>query len=553
MSRTRAAGLRMLATDRFDLLVVGGGIVGAGIARDAALRGLKVALVEQRDLSSGTTSRPTRLIHGGLRYLESLDLGLVRSDLREREVLLRIAPHLVSPLPFLLPGYGRNLLDEVKLRAGMALYDLLSFDKSLPGCAWLPRDEVLAAEPTLAADGLRGAWRFYDAQVPLVERLVVENALDATSYGAVVANYARADQFLRDPTGRVTGARVRDARGGGQYDVRAALTVNATGPWLDLTTRELNTTRRPLLRLTRGVHLVTPSGSRNAHVLFARSDGRLFFVIPWLGYSLVGTTDTDYFGDPASVAADAQDVAYLVGEARRAFPSAAFDQVHYTWAGVRALNRVEGVPEGQVSRRHALLDHERSEGVAGVVSVVGGKITAYRAIAEEVVSLVARKLGRQTQPSTDRRPLPGGRFADLAAFTRSELEPRARALELAPATVAHLAQVYGSLADEVLDLVEQDSALGTRLCPHQPAIRAQLVRATQDEWAMTLGDFLLRRSSLGLAACQGLECVDRLAEQMGDLLGWDATDRAEHVSAYRAEIEPMRRFSTTSVSEAAHA
>ncbi|MGH2378509.1 MAG: glycerol-3-phosphate dehydrogenase/oxidase, partial [Candidatus Limnocylindria bacterium] len=453
--------MRALSRETYDVLVVGGGIVGAGIARDAALRGYRVALVEQHDLAWGTSSRATRLIHGGLRYLERYDFGLVRSDLRERETLLRIAPHLVFPLPFLLPVYRRGRLYRAKVRAGMHLYDLLSRGKSLPGRQRLDREETLRAEPGLDPDGLQGAWRFHDAQAPYMERLVVENALDAAAHGAAVLTHARVERFLRDGTGRVVGAVVSDlASGGRQLEVRARLVVNATGPWLDIQSAEVRPRARPLLRLTKGVHLVTPRATREAHVLFARSDGRLFFVIPWLGYSLVGTTDTDLTGDPAEASADADDVAYLAAEAKRAFPDASFERIHYTWAGVRALVRREGVKEGDVSRQHALFDHEAREGVPGLLSIVGGKITAYRSIAEAAVDLIGRKLGRRVKCETHRRPLPGGHLDSLAAYVERELSPRASALGLDPACAGHLGRVYGSLAHGVLDLVEREPALG---------------------------------------------------------------------------------------------
>src|SRR6266508_3602120 len=391
--RTREETVRSLSGQTVDLLVIGGGIMGAGIARDAALRGLSVALVEQDDFASGTTSRPTRLIHGGLRYLELFDFALVRSDMREREILLRVAPHLVFPLPFLLPLYRPSLWYQAKLRIGMQLYDALSLDKSLPRRKWLDRGETLAAEPDLDPDGLTGAWRFYDAQVPLVERLVIENIVDAATHGALVLNHARATGYLRNGD-RVSGAIVRDRIAGADLEVRARLTVNATGPWLDRTIAPLRKTAKPLLRLTKGIHLVTPRATQQAHVLFAKRDGRLFFVVPWLDGTVVGTTDTDYEGDPADAAATEEDVRYLQEEARRAFPKAPFDEIYYTYAGVRALVREEGVSEGEVSRKHALFDHERRDGVGGALSVVGGKITAYRDIAEEVTDLVERKLGR---------------------------------------------------------------------------------------------------------------------------------------------------------------
>jgi glycerol-3-phosphate dehydrogenase len=520
---------RALAARAVDLLVIGGGIIGAGIARDAALRGLSVAIVERDDFSAGTTSRPTRLIHGGLRYLELFDFGLVRSDMKEREILLRIASHLVSPLPFLLPMYHPSLWYRFKLRVGMFLYDLLSLDKSLPRRKWLGRDETLAAEPTLDPDGLAGAWRFYDAQVPYVERLVLENLIDAAEHGALLLNYAEAIGYLREG-GRVTGARIRDRATGSEFDARARLTVTATGPWLDRTLAPLRDGKAPLLRLTKGIHLVTPKATRHAHVLFAR-DGRLFFVVPWGDETIVGTTDTDFEGDPLNAAATKEDVEYLREAAHRAFPKAPFGQVHFTWAGVRALVREEGVAESEVSRKHALYDHEKKDGLAGALSVVGGKITAYRAIAEEVADLAAKRLGASARGTTEDEPLPGAR----------DDRPR-RSSD--PKVDAHLASLYGSRAADVIALARDDAALQSPLCEHHHGIAAEIVHAVQSEWARTLGDVLLRRTLLGLESCQALDCLDAIAERMGSILGWDDARRREEMSRYRAEIEPMRRFTT---------
>ena len=525
--------MRSLVDRTVDLLIIGGGIIGAGIARDAALRGLSVAIVEQHDFSSGTTSRPTRLIHGGLRYLELFDFGLVRGDMREREILLGIAPHLVFPLPFLLPMYRPSLWYRFKLRVGMVLYDLLSLDKSLPRRKWLDRAATLETEPHLDPDGLVGAWRFYDAQVPLVERLVIENLVDAEEHGALVLNHAEAVGYLRDGD-RITGARVRDALGPREIEIRARATVNATGPWLDRTIAPVRRTPKPLLRLTKGIHLVTPRASERAHVLFAKSDGRLFLVVPFLDSTIVGTTDTDYAGDPADAAATAEDVRYLQEAARRAFPNAPFDRIHFTWAGVRALVREEGVEEGEVSRKHALFDHQAREGIIGLLSVVGGKITAYRDIAEEVTDAALRRLGRRAAATTASAPLPGARGGDDAA-----LPPNVSA-----ATAAYLASVYGSRSARVLALVAGDRSLAQPLCPHHHGVSAEIVHAVRVEWARTIGDVLLRRTMLGIAACQGLDCVDTIAARVGGLLGWDDQRQRVEIDRYRQEIEPMRRFST---------
>lgn len=517
--------------------MVGGGIIGTGIARDLARRGLSVALVERADLASGTTSRPTRLIHGGLRYLEMLDLGLVRADMREREILLRNAPHLVRPLAFLVPVYDESFVFRQKLRVGMRLYDALSFDKSLPKRRWLSAAEVADVEPNIRRDGLRGAWRFYDAQVSFVERLVVENALAAAADGALVLTHAPVTRFLREG-GRVAGAVVRDALIPSEHEVRARMVVNATGPWLDVAGAELRPGARPLLRLTKGTHVVTPRATSQAHVLYARSDGRLFFVIPWAQQTLIGTTDTDYRGDPADAAASDEDVRYLVSEARRAFPAAPLDRVHYTYAGVRALVREEGVKEGDVSRKHGVYDHERRDGLAGAVSVVGGKITGYRLIAEEVADLVTRRLGRYVRGTTATAPLPG------TGGDERQIAARAAALGVAEASAQHLSRLYGACAGAVLDLVERDRALAASFCEHAPDIAAQLVHAVRREWAVTIGDALLRRTTLGLAACQALDCLDRVAAVIGAACGWTDAERDRQIAAYRAEVAPMRVHTT---------
>lgn len=533
--------LRALAEGRHDLLVVGGGIIGAGIARDAARRGLRTVLVEQEDFGSGTSSRPTRLVHGGLRYLEHFDFALVRSDMREREVLLRVAPHLVFPLPFLLPIYGRGMLYRARLRAGMQLYDLLSYDKSLPRRRWLNRRQTLDAEPTLRPQGLQGAWRFFDAQVPLVERLVLENVLDAADHGAKVFNHARATHFLREGD-RVTGADVEDRLNGDRFPVQAAVTVNATGPWLDVSNQELRPGRRPLLRRTKGIHVVTPAAGRLGQVLFAGADGRLFFVVPWLGCSMIGTTDTDFNGDPEQAAAEEADVRYLLAAAQEAFPSAPFDQVHYTMAGVRALVRVDGVKEGEVSRKHALHDHLRAEGVHGILSVVGGKLTAYRGIAEEVVDWACARLGRRAPCDTAREPLPGAPPGGRGSL-RGALAARGQALGLDAAQTDHLAQIYGARAAEVLALAANDPALCERLDMRLPDIAAQVVHAVQREWAWTVADFLLRRTPLGMTPGQGVAQAPAVARRMAGLLGWDRAQEAAQVDAYARQVEPMRRFS----------
>ena len=342
--------MRRLPSESFDLIVIGGGIIGAGIARDAALRGLSIALFEKKDYASGTTAGSTRLIHGGLRYLEMLDFGLVRMDLRERETLLRIAPHLVKPLEFFLPFYESSRFWRMEARAGMFLYDALSFDKTLPNHRFLSATQVSSAEPGLRTEGLDGALAYFDAQVNSPERLTIENIVDARAHGAITLNYAEVTGAIRG------GVRVRDLLSGDEAEVRGRVVVNASGPWFDRVAARLEPHPRSLVRTTKGIHLACPSLNRQAMALISRVDGRLFFVIPWLGYSWIGTTDTDFREDPGEARATAQDVDYLQRSAADYFPQAREAEVFWTNAGVRALV-MKGGRESSISRRHPDYKH----------------------------------------------------------------------------------------------------------------------------------------------------------------------------------------------------
>jgi glycerol-3-phosphate dehydrogenase len=547
-----------LAGRTFDVLIVGGGVIGAGIARDAALRGLRVALFEQADFGGGTTSGSTRLVHGGLRYLEMLDFALVRMDLRERETLLKIAPHLVKPLEFLVPWYGRRLFMRWRLRIGMLLYDLLSFDKSLPNHRWLSRDEVVAAEPHLDSDNLQGAASYYDAQVELPERLCLENILDARDQGAYAFNHTEVVEALRGADGRVNGLRVRDVMSGETAEVRGAIVVNAAGPWFDgvaarlasssaaaprtppvtATTAAATATLAPAasparrVRTTKGVHVACPRVIERAVVLSSPIDGRLFFAIPWLGFTWVGTTDTDFDGDPAHARANAEDVAYLMESVHRFLPSLDVEHIVFSNAGVRALV-MKGGAESSVSRLHAIKD-EAANGVPGLISVLGGKITGYRAIAEEATDRVCRALGVSRACETATRPLPGARPSPADAIAAPPPPP--------PALYEHLTALYGTRAAEVIHLASVDRSLAARLTASSLDIAAQVIFAVRAEQCLRLSDFLLRRTRLGFSADQGMSAAPRVAELMASELGWSPARTAAELDAYRSAVARTQAF-----------
>lgn len=462
--------LREIERQRFDVIVIGGGIIGCGIARDAALRGLHVALVEQRDFGGGTTAASTRIVHGGLRYLEMLDFRLVRMDLRERETLLRIAPHLVAPLEFVIPFFAGSSFARLKTRAGLMLYDALSYDRSLPPHRMLNAAQAAALAPALRRSDVRGAAAYFDARVDLPERLALENALDAERHGAAIVNYCEATSIIAD-NGVAAGVRVRDGLDGRDAEIRGRVLVNATGAWVKYG-----------IRKTKGIHIVVPEVTAHALVVFSAVDRRLMFAIPRGGQTWIGTTDTDYDGDPANARATRADVEYVLASVRHVFPQLGLDSVLFTTAGVRALVKRGGSPSS-VSRMHKILEDAPER---GVISVLGGKITGYRAIAEDATDVVCRRLGVNVPCATGRTAL---------------TEP-----------------------------------------PRHDDLAAHAAFAAAHEHAVRLSDFMRRRTALGASADQGWNVVREIAAAMGTQLGWTPAQTTAEIDAYRREIESTREF-----------
>lgn len=512
----RAAELHRQA---FDVLVVGGGIIGAGVARDAARRGLSVALFEQDDFGSGTSSGSTRLIHGGLRYLEMLDFGLVRLDLREREILLRIAPHLVQPLRFLLPFYGKSMFERLKLRVGMWLYDGLSYDRTLEGHAMLSAEAALAAEPRLVSEGLQGAAAYSDAQASLPERLCMENVVDAMAAGAAACNHSRVVDAVVE-NGRIRGLRVQDLIAQREVEVVGRVVVNAAGPWFDRLAGKLQTEARPRVRTTRGIHIACPNPPKHALALPSAVDGRLTFVIPWLGYTWVGTTDIDYQDDPADVSATAGEIDYL----RRSVEPyvGGLGEVLFTNAGVRALVRRDGHASA-VTRSHQIVAEQDP---VGLVSIIGGKLTGYRAIAEEATHRVCRLLERSARSTTAVEPLPGAR--EPAGHEPAVLTPEQR---------THLQFLYGTRRADVLSLVAERQEFGRPLIEDEPDVLAQVVHAVRHEACERVADFVFRRSRLSFTPHRGRRALPTIAALMREELGWSDQRTADELAHCRRLLD----------------
>lgn len=531
-------------TQQFDVIVIGAGINGAGIARDAAMRGLKVLLIDKGDIGSGTSSWSTRLIHGGLRYLEHGEFGLVRESLRERACLLNIAPHLVRPLPMLFPIYQQARRGWWTIRAGMFAYDVLSVGKNLPRHQMLSRDAALREAPGLNAEGLRGAAVYFDAQVEFAERLVLENAISAFEHGTTVITYARVEkliidngevngvEFIRDPqiltVGRGSSPTVTEGLELERHTASAPIVINAAGPWVD---QLLTGTGSPqLIGGTKGSHLIVapfPGAPNTAIYVEAETDGRPFFVIPWNGKYLIGTTDIRYQSELDDVRINSDEIAYLLRETNRVLPKAKVtrEQILYTYSGVRPLPNTSDQDGASITRQHFIRAHPE---LKGLFSIVGGKLTTYRSLAEETVDLVLKHLPQRSGFGgcmTDNELLPGAAISDADAFNAQAHES------------SRLQQIYGTRSLLILKLIEEDSALSEVFDSETGALAAEVVFAFEDELATTLSDCLLRRTMVGLNSTCGLTAVVAAGEIARKYLGWSEDRVANESAAYRNEIK----------------
>ena len=514
----------------FDVVIIGAGINGAGIARDAAIRGLRVLLVDKGDISGGTSSFSTRLIHGGLRYLEHGELSLVRESLRERKVLLRIAPHLVRPIRMLVPIYKNRRRGALTIRAGMLAYDLLSFDKSLEGHQMLSRVEVLRQCSGLNAEGLLGGAFYTDAQVEFAERLVVENALSAQQHGAVIETYTRLEA-IEIENGAVSGIRLSNELNGLSRNVHTRLVVNAAGPWVDQVLTKTGRESPRLIGGTKGSHIIVAPFAGSPHTAIyveAEADGRPFFVIPWNGNYLIGTTDKRFAGDLDDVEIDESETDYLLTETNNLFPQAFLtpNSILFSYAGVRPLPFTSNASEESITRRHFLREQSNT---GGLISIVGGKLTTYRQLAEETVDLLIQRLGRKDVGCrTAEEKLPGAMPVEIEF---DQLEPEVR---------KRLIAIYGSRAVEIAHLIEADATLGQIIDSESHAVAAEVVFAFKHELAHTLTDCFLRRMMIGWDQDRSLKTVQLAAELGRQYLGWSESRAKSEVENYRRSVKRFK-------------
>jgi glycerol-3-phosphate dehydrogenase len=508
----------------YDVAVIGAGINGAGIARDAALRGLKVVVVEQNDICSATSAISSRLIHGGLRYLEYGEIPLVFESLRERITLRRTAAHLVKPIRICIPIYDTARRGPLLIRLGMLLYDLLSVGKTVPRHDMLSRDAAIANEPGLEHQGLRGAARYYDAQVRYAERLVLENLLAARAAGADIRTYNKVTR-INIEHGAVAGINTTDTLTGKTETIAAAVVINAAGPWVDHVLAVSGRESKRFIGGTKGSHIVVgpfEGAPADAYYVEAESDGRPFFIIPWNDLYLIGTTDIRYSGDLNEIRASGAEVDYLLAETNRVFPAANLDaaDIHYAYAGVRPLPRRDRGPESSITRKHIIKTNRNI--AKGLISIIGGKLTTYRNLAEQTVDRLGKVLGRKLpECRTQESKLPGGYRLDEA---REMLES---AQDLSPQGVERLLDIYGGRAIDVLQLATDKAPLHKTIDTDKTVLAAEVVFAIREEMARTLADIVYRRLMLGFSADQGRPLYEMVAAIAADELNWSDNERHE--------------------------
>ena len=534
----RAAALDRMSADELDLVVIGGGVVGAGTALDAATRGLSVGLVEARDFAAGTSSRSSKLIHGGLRYLEQLNFDLVREALEERGLLLqRIAPHLVRPVPFVYP-LTHHVWERFYAGSGILLYDTLGFargqTRGLPAHRHLSRRQTLRLIPALKRSAMVGSIQYWDAQVDDA-RFVLTLLRTAATYGANVVSRTQAVGLLREGE-RVTGVRVHDLETGREHEVRARQVVNATGVWTDDIQALAGGRGQIHVRASKGIHLLVPRDRVQAGAgLILRTETSVLFVIPWGRHWIIGTTDTDWNLDKAHPAASATDIDYLLEHVNRVLSvPLTRDDVEGVYAGLRPLLSGESEETSQLSREHTV-----AHPVPGLVMVAGGKYTTYRVMAKDAVDAVAHGLAGKVPPScTNQVPLAGADGFRALWNGRYRLAARSG---LHVARIEHLLCRYGSLIEEVLALIADDSSLARPLDGADDYLRAEVVYAVVAEGARHLNDVLTRRTRISIETWdRGLKVVQEAAELMAAALGWNDEQLKQEVVYYQKRVEAER-------------
>ncbi len=527
---------------RYDVAIIGAGVNGAGIARDAAMRGLRVIVLDKNDMCSGTSAISSRLIHGGLRYLEYAEIPLVYESLHERRCLRRTAEHLVKPIRISIPIFKGARRGPLLIRLGMIAYDVLSFNKLLPRHDMLDRDEIQAEEPGLRRDGLRGAARYFDAQVSFAERLVLENLLAARSAGAEIKTYCDV-QEISTCDGAVDTLVYVDGDGS-RIEIKVASIVNAAGPWVDEVLKKAPRTPKRFVGGTKGSHIVVScfeGAPKDAFYVEAAADGRPFFIIPWNGQYLIGTTDIRYDESLDTIRASRAEVDYLLAETNRVFPSAdlSVGDINFAYAGVRPLPYQDKGPESAITRRHIIKLNRKI--AKGLISIIGGKLTTYRNLAEQTVDRLAKVLKKKLPECRTRDTLlPGAWGVDRA---REQLR---KSSFLTEQGIDRLLSVYGGRATGIVELAIAEPELQQTLDRDGNYLAAEVAFVIREEFASTLVDVVFRRMMTGLDEDQGRPLYDAIASRAAAEFGWPA-DKAHNQLALLVDYADSLRVTTEGV------
>ncbi len=534
----RTASFDRLGSQTFDVVVIGGGVVGAGAALDAVTRGLSVALVEARDIASGTSSRSSKLFHGGLRYLEMFEFGLVREALRERELMLtKICPHLAKPVSFLYP-LSKHLVERPYVGAGLIMYDTMGGARSVPGHQHLTRAGALRLVPGLRRDALVGGIKYYDGQVDDA-RHTLAVARTAASYGAVIRSSTQVVGFLKE-SDRIAGVRVRDVETGRETDVRARVVINSTGVWTDELQRLSGGRGRFKVRASKGVHLVVARDRITSESgIILKTEKSVLFVIPWKSHWIIGTTDTDWNLDLAHPAATKADIDYILDHVNTVLAvPLTHDDIEGVYAGLRPLLAGESEQSSKLSREHAV-----ARVAPGLVGIAGGKYTTYRVMGADAVDAAAEDLPGRINPScTEDVPLIGAPGYQALVNQADRLGEQHG---IHPYRIRHLLDRYGSEIHDVLAPAAADPALLQPIPGAADYIQAEALFAVTHEGALHLEDVLARRTRISIEyAHRGTESMQRVADIMAPVLGWTAAETAREVEVYQARVDAERRSQT---------
>lgn len=526
--------------NQYDVIIIGGGINGVGIAREAALQGFKTLLLEQDDICSGVSAWSGRLAHGGLRYLEHYDFALVRESLVERERLIKNAPHLAKPISWLMPVYRHNKRGALLVELGMLLFDLLSFDKSSPRHRYLSRKKTIERFPGIDQNGLKSGFQYWDGQVELAERLCVEVAIDAIANGAEIKLQSRVLSPILQGS-RVIGVSYQDQITGDIHDAFASIVYNVAGPWIDkvFTEGTAASTQPRLNGGTKGSHLIVDKfdGAPTDVIYYeTRSDGRLILFVPWFGKYLIGTTDIRWEGNPDDARCDIGELEYLLKEVNALIPQAKLtrDDVIYTYSGVRPLPYEPHKAESSVTRTHILFDHS-AHGLTGLVTVVGGKLVTFRQLSEDAVRDLAKRLGRgKIRSRTRKNPLPGAHFGKKSEITNPLL-----ASGVDQRVVDRIVDRYGSRATELWKIVEGDPSAGAVLDDSLGLTKAEVLFVIREEFPRTLSDVMARRLILAFETGHGLNVVGAVADIAAEEFGWSPAKRAAQIGEYEEWLDHL--------------